>query len=85
MILIFAWGGCYAYRSGNGTYHENLQSGGAAYAVWIPEALNSMDFPWLIIDRAFFHKSVKTILGQGDMPRLFNISSDGKSLIPVAK
>ena len=42
-----------------------------------------LDWPLLIIDRWLFHKSVRTISGQGDMPRLYELSSDGKRLIPA--
>ena len=83
LIIVFAWGGYYAFRSSNGTYREDVQPGGLAYALWVPKAMNSADLPLLIIDRAFCHKTVQTISGQGDMPRLFTISSDGRSLVPV--
>ena len=41
-----------------------------------------LDEPLLIIDRWFFHKSVQTISGQGDILRLYHLSSDGRMLIP---
>jgi len=85
VIFVMTWGGYYAFRSSNSIYREDVQPGGVAYALWIPKAQNSMDFPWLIIDRTFFHKTVKTISGQGDQPRLFHIAPDGKSIIPVTK
>ncbi len=40
-----------------------------------------LDWPLLILDRWLFHKSVQTISGQGDMPRLFELSADGKTLV----
>lgn len=85
LIFVFAWGGYYAFRSAKGTYREDVQPGGVAYAIWVPKALNPLDLPLLILDRTFCHETVQTISGQGDMPRLFSISSDGKSLIPVAE
>lgn len=42
-----------------------------------------LDWPLLIIDRLLFHESTTLTSGQGDMPRLHEISDDGKSLIPV--
>lgn len=41
-----------------------------------------LDEPLLMIDRWLFHESVQTISGHGDMPRLYRLSNDGRTLIP---
>ena len=39
-----------------------------------------LDMPLQILDRLFFHKTTLTVSGQGDMRRLYRISSDGRSV-----
>ncbi|MBK1835247.1 hypothetical protein [Roseibacillus ishigakijimensis] len=41
------------------------------------------DTPLIIIDRWLFHKTVQMQSGQGDMPQLYELSANGKKLIPV--
>jgi len=43
-----------------------------------------LDGPLLTIDRWLFHKSTQTISGQSDMLRLYDLSPDGRRLIPTA-
>lgn len=45
--------------------------------------LYPMDWPLVMLDRWLFHKTTQTISGQGDMPRLYDLSQDGRTLIPV--
>lgn len=84
-LLISSWIGYYILRSSDGYYVEKVQKGGFAHALWTPKNQYAADVLLLVIDRAFWHKSVLTISGQGDMLRLYRISSDGKSLVPVNK
>ncbi len=44
-----------------------------------------LDGPLLKLDRWLFHKTIQTVSGQGDMPRLYNLSQNGKSLTPVSE
>jgi len=78
-----SWIGYYGYRSSSGGYREIAHPGGVVTAVWCPVDLHVTDFPLLVVDRWFFHEPVTTVSGQGDQPRLYRISRDGKTLIPT--
>jgi hypothetical protein len=41
------------------------------------------DLPLLMIDRWVFHPTTQIQSGQGDMPYVYRLSSDGRDLIPV--
>ena len=44
-----------------------------------------LDFPLLYLDRWIFHPTTVIQSGQGDMPYLYRISTDGRELLPVKR